>query len=88
MAPGEVTVTGHRVSWSQPSPEFSYKITVCREGTSDCPYNTSCTDCTFTDIDEEVEDGSYSISLCRSILVNGKPCMNEACASTVTGKQN
>ena len=88
MAPGEVTLTGHRVSWPQSSPEFSYKITVCHEGTSDCPYNTECTDCTFTDINEEVEDGSYNISVCSSSVVNGKPCMSGACASTVAGKQH
>ena len=88
MAPGEVTLTGRTVSWSQSSPEFSYNITVCREGTSDCPYNTRCPGCTFTNIDGEVEDGSYNISVCSSSMANRKPCMSEACASTVTGKQN
>ena len=81
MAPSNVMVTGSTITWSLSAPGLSHNISVCREGTSDCPFWSNCTDCNSTSITGITASGNYTITVCSSSVVNGVPCMSEACAS-------
>ena len=84
MAPSNVMVTGSTITWSASAPGLSHNISVCREGTSDCPFRSNCTDCNSASITGITENGSYSFTVCSSSVVNGVPCMSEACAPPIT----
>ena len=83
MAPSNVMVTGSTITWSASAPGLSHNISVCCEGTSDCPFRMRCTNCNSTSITGITEIGNYSITVCSSSVVNGVPCMSEACAPPI-----
>ena len=83
MASSNVMVIDSTITWSASAPGLSHSISVCREGTSDCPFRSNCTDCNSTSITGITESGNYSITVCSSSVVNGVPCMSEACAPPI-----
>ena len=89
MAPHRVITTGCAVAWSPSAPGLSHRTSVCLVGTTNCPIDTSCTGCSSTGITGITETGNYSFTVCSSSLVNGVPCMSEACAPPIIeGKPN
>ena len=89
MAPSNVRMTGSTIAWTPLAPGLSHRTSVCHEGTSNCVIKTSCSDCSSTCITGISESDNYTISVCSSSVVNGVPCMSEACAPPIIeGKQN
>ena len=83
-APRSIITTGCAVAWSPSAPGLIYRISVCRlQSTTNCPIETSCTNCSSTSIAEITESGNYNITVCSSSVVNGVPCMSEVCAPPV-----
>ena len=83
-APRNIISTGCAVVWSPSAPGLSYRISVCRlQSTLNCPIATNCTNCSFASITGITESGSYNITVCSSSVVNGVPCMSEACAPPI-----
>ena len=82
MAPSNVMRTGSIITWSSSAPDLRHRISVCRAGTSDCLSN-SCTNCGSISI-TGITEGDNNITVCSSSVVNGVPCMGEACAHLIT----
>ena len=89
MAPHNVMTTHCTVAWTPSVPGLHHKTSVCLAGTTYCPIETSCIGCSSAGITGIAKSGNYSITVCSSSVVNGVPCMSEACASTITeGRPN
>ena len=84
MAPHNVMTTHCAVAWTPSTPGLQHKTSVCLAGTTNCPIETSCIGCNSAGITGIAKSGNYSIAVCSSSVVNGVPCMSEACASTIT----
>ena len=84
MAPHNVMTTGRTIAWTPSAPGLHYITSVCLAGTTNCPIETSCIGCSYAGITGIAKSGNYSITVCTSSVVNGVPCMSEACASTIT----
>ena len=83
MAPSNVMVTGSTITWSASAPGLIHRTNVCLVGTTNCSIQISCTSCNSTSITGITESGNYSITVCSSSVVNGVPCMSEACTPPI-----
>ena len=84
VAPHNVMTTHCAVAWTPSAPGLHHKTSVCLAGTTNCPIETSCIGCSSAGITGIAKSDNYSITVCSSSVVNGVPCMSEACASTIT----
>ena len=86
-APSSVMKAPNGISWSPSANDLNHRIIVCFEGTSNCPFRTSCTGCDFTALAGITESGNYNISVCSSNVVNGESCPSESCIFISAGTQ-
>ena len=73
--------TSIAVSWTPAMLNLSYRISTCREGTSDCPVWTNCTGCSSYEAAGLSPNTSYTVTVDTFISLPNGDCFSQGCSS-------
>ena len=73
--------TSIAVSWTPAMLNLSYRISTCREGTSDCPVWTNCTGCSSFEAAGLSPNTSYTVTVDTFISLPNGDCFSQGCSS-------